>query len=49
VPKRSNNDKQTFKVCKFVDYAPNVFLKIRHIFNIKSEEYLRSIGPETLL
>ena len=32
MPKRSGNDKSTFKVCKFVDYAPNVFLKIRHIF-----------------
>ena len=49
VPRRSMNDKFTFKVCKFVDYAPNVFQKIRHLYNIKSEEYLRSIGPETLL
>lgn len=29
LPKRLVGERQTFKVCKFSDYAPNVFNKIR--------------------
>lgn len=35
--------------CKFYDYAPNVFERIRKKFGISGEIYLRSIGPENLL
>ena len=29
IPKRSVGEKSTFKVCKFSDYAPFIFSKIR--------------------
>ena len=37
------------KACKFYDYAPNVFSRIRRKFGLSDETYLRSIGPENLL
>lgn len=33
----------------FMDYAPNVFLSLRRIFNITNEEYLQSIGSDNLV
>ena len=48
IDKRSKEfDKR--KSCKFYDYAPKVFEKLRNIFGIENEFYLRSIGPEQLL
>lgn len=35
--------------CVFVDYAPYVFGKIRRKYDIKSEDYLASIGSESLI
>ncbi|CAD8049461.1 unnamed protein product [Paramecium sonneborni] len=49
MPKRTGNEKATFKVCKFFDYAPQVFNHIRKMFFIDNDNYLSSIGPETLL
>ena len=37
------------KACKFYDYAPSIFERIRIKFGITNESYLRSIGPENLL
>ncbi|KAM3141426.1 hypothetical protein pb186bvf_006544 [Paramecium bursaria] len=36
-------------VYKFIDYAPQVFDRIRKLFNISQTSYLRSVGPENLL
>lgn len=36
-------------VYEFYDFSPRVFHRIRNMFNISPEEYLRSIGPENLL
>jgi len=49
VPRRTSGEKNAFKICKFFDYAPNVFCEIRKLYGIKNEDYLRSIGPETML
>lgn len=49
VPRRSLDQKTQYKICKFFDYAPRVFNEIRKMYSIKSEDYLRSIGPETML
>ncbi|EGR32427.1 phosphatidylinositol-4-phosphate 5-kinase family protein, putative, partial [Ichthyophthirius multifiliis] len=49
LPKKIGQDKQQiYKVCKFQDYAPNVFQKIRALYNITDDEYLKSIGPDQL-
>jgi hypothetical protein len=37
------------KACKFYDYAPLVFEKIRNMYGISNTDFLRSIGPEQLL
>merc|ERR1712226_592 len=34
---------------RFIDYAPLVFQRIRANFGINHDEYVRSIGPESLL
>jgi len=49
VPRRTDDSKSQYKICKFFDYAPAVFNQIRKMFGIKNEDYLRSIGPETML
>ncbi len=49
LPRRAGSEKFTFKVCKFYDYAPQVFNSIRTIYGIDNDAYLKSIGPETLL
>ena len=49
VSRRTSEVKNTFKICKFFDYAPSVFYEIRKIYGIKNEEYLKSIGPEAML
>lgn len=41
--------KNKFSHCKFLDYAPTVFQRIRNHFNITNEMYLKSIGPEQML
>lgn len=46
LPRKDNFEKEwTYKVCKFQDYAPYVFQRIRRFFNISDEQYLKSIGP----
>ncbi len=47
--RRIKNSKESTKICKFFDYAPYVFQEIRTLFGIKTEDYLKSIGPENLL
>lgn len=37
------------KAYKFADYSTLVFKKIREIFDISTDNYLKSIGPEYLL
>ncbi len=49
VPRRSNDDKIGYKICKFYDYAPAVFNELRKMYGIKNEEVLHSIGPEAML
>ncbi|EAR82478.2 phosphatidylinositol 4-phosphate 5-kinase (macronuclear) [Tetrahymena thermophila SB210] len=48
LPRRRVGEQSTFKICKFSDYAPQVFRNIRLKYNISSENYLKSIGPEKL-
>jgi Phosphatidylinositol-4-phosphate 5-Kinase len=48
IDKRSKEFDKT-KSCRFYDYAPKVFEKLRKIFGIENEFYLRSVGPEQLL
>lgn len=36
-------------VCRFVDYAPMVFKKLREHWGVSGDEYLQSIGPQQLL
>jgi len=35
--------------CRFVDYAPVVYCKLREHFGIKNEDYVHSIGPGNML
>ena len=35
--------------CRFVDYAPMVFRKLREVWGIPAEEYMSSIGPQQIL
>ncbi len=49
VPKRTTIAKDSLKICTFFDYAQNVFYEIRRLYGIKNDDYLRSIGPETML
>ena len=49
IPKRTSDVKDNYKICTFFDYAPSIFLEIRRLFGIKNEDYLRSIGPESML
>ena len=37
------------KACKFYDYAPLIFEKIRERYDINNEMYQRSVGPESLI
>lgn len=37
------------KICRFVDYAPLTFRKIRKLFGINESLYLKSLGPDRLL
>jgi 1-phosphatidylinositol-4-phosphate 5-kinase len=46
---RTTSQKDNFKICKFYDYAPYVFNEIRKLKNITNEEYLQSLGLETML
>jgi len=39
----------TAKICRFVDYAPITFHKIRSLFGINEFNYLKSLGPDRLL
>ncbi|CAK85945.1 unnamed protein product (macronuclear) [Paramecium tetraurelia] len=49
LPRRAQGDKSSFKVCQFFDYAPRVFNSIRTIYGIDNHQYLKSIGPESIL
>ncbi|CBZ53314.1 Phosphatidylinositol-4-phosphate 5-kinase family protein, related [Neospora caninum Liverpool] len=43
------NDRRSLFAVRFVDYAPMVFRRLRERFQISSETYVRSVGPEQLL
>ena len=46
----ANLDKQNMiKDFKFYDYAPYVFQRIRRLSNISEEEYMNSLGPDSIL
>ncbi|KAL4472082.1 hypothetical protein ABPG72_001080 [Tetrahymena utriculariae] len=47
-PKR-NSGYDVKDTCKFYDYAPKIFERIRSFYGINNEQYRRSIGPENLL
>ncbi len=47
MPRRTEGEEGNEKVCRFVDYAPNIFFSIRSFYNITSEEYVKSFGSET--
>lgn len=47
--RKYQNSQANFKTCRFFDFAPHVFLKLRAMTGIKNEDYLRSIGPERVL
>jgi 1-phosphatidylinositol-4-phosphate 5-kinase len=48
--KRSIEDYGKYRgKCFFFNYAPYIFSEIRRIYNIENEEYLSSIGSETLI
>jgi Phosphatidylinositol-4-phosphate 5-kinase len=49
VPRRTKDLRTFYTVCKFFDYAPAVFDALRKLYGIKNDDYLRSIGPETML
>jgi|JI6StandDraft_1071083.scaffolds.fasta_scaffold60173_2 1-phosphatidylinositol-4-phosphate 5-kinase len=50
MPKRFGGDKhQTHNICRFMDYAPNTFNRIRRLFGISNDEFARSMGPDGLL
>uniref|UniRef100_A0A0G4HLZ9 PIPK domain-containing protein n=1 Tax=Chromera velia CCMP2878 TaxID=1169474 RepID=A0A0G4HLZ9_9ALVE len=40
---------QTLKATRFIDYAPFAFRKLRELFQIAPDDYLKSVGPEQLL
>ena len=44
-----SSTKQTKSLFKFTDYAPIVFLSIRHQFQINGEDYIKSVGPEQIM
>ena len=35
--------------CRFVDYAPYVFARLRAHFGVANDDYVRSIGPGNML
>lgn len=37
------------KVCKFRDYAPSIFERIRRLYGVTTEQYIKSLGVETLM
>lgn len=37
-----------FNRCKFKDFAPHVFQSIRQMFGISNENYIKSIGIDTI-
>jgi len=49
ITKRTSETKDNYKICKFFDYAPSIFHELRRLFGIKNEDYLKSIGPESML
>jgi 1-phosphatidylinositol-4-phosphate 5-kinase len=40
---------QGSKVCKFRDYAPSVFERIRRLYGVSKDQYIKSLGVETLM
>ncbi|CAD8151009.1 unnamed protein product [Paramecium pentaurelia] len=41
--------KRTQKSCSFYEYSPLIFERIRKMYGISNDDFLRSIGPEQLL
>lgn len=37
------------KACSFYEYSPLIFERIRKMYGISNDDFLRSIGPEQLL
>ena len=57
-PKHDNDDSKVtlifllsifLQTCRFVDYAPMVFRKLREHWGIGAEEYMLSVGPQQIL
>ena len=49
IPRRAGGIKETYKIFKFYDYAPHVFLQIRNMYGITRESYIQSIGTQQML
>lgn len=49
IPNDDINDDLSGRSCRFVDYAPFVFSKLREFFGIDNESYVHSIGPGNML
>ena len=47
--REQKSQKANFKVCQFYDYAPRVFHTIRKQYGISNDDYVRSIGPESMI
>ena len=47
VPQKKREINQ--KICKFKDFAPRIFGRIRYIFNVESSSYLKSLGVEKIM
>jgi 1-phosphatidylinositol-4-phosphate 5-kinase len=37
------------KICRFRDFAPHVFERIRRLYGITAEQYIKSLGVETII
>ena len=36
-------------ICRFIDYAPMVFRKLREVWGVSAEDYMLSVGPQQIL
>lgn len=43
------NTNRKLKIYKFRDYAPNIFERIRRMYGIQSQDYIKSLGVETIM
>ncbi|KAK8791945.1 hypothetical protein WA158_005322 [Blastocystis sp. Blastoise] len=49
IPARHGEKPGEGETCRFVDYAPMVFRKLREEWNISADDYMLSVGPQQIL